>query len=76
MEKIIDKIRKSPDPFELYLARLRELMSGPPNGPARIGLIRIAYEGKCELSSEMKDGRIQICARKRLEKVNEDGMER
>jgi hypothetical protein len=68
LEESIKKIQMVEDPFELYTERLRELMNSPPNGPTRIGLIRIAYEGKFELSSEMKRDQIQVCARRRIGK--------
>lgn len=71
--EIIDKITASRDPFELYVERLQELLTNPASGPSRIGLIRIAYEGKFELSSELNENRVLIRARRRVEKGAIDG---
>ncbi len=50
VKKCIDKIKKSEDRFKLYTNRLIELMESPKLGESQLGLFRIAYEGKCELS--------------------------
>jgi hypothetical protein len=66
VEETIKRIQESDDPFELYTERLMELMNNPQNGPTRIGLIRIAYEGKFELNCEKKDDQITIHARRKI----------
>ncbi|MDJ0763941.1 MAG: hypothetical protein QNJ97_13250 [Myxococcota bacterium] len=67
----IDKIRKSENPFDLYTERLLELMNNPQNGPTQLGLIRIAYEGRFDLSCREEDKMICITAKRKTDSENE-----
>src|SRR4030067_1970894 len=41
----VDKLKKSKNPAELYMERLKELMESPKPGESQLGLDRVGYEG-------------------------------
>ena len=59
-------IRSFATPREAYQARLRELARLPETNESGLGLVRIAYECKCELSAEFKPGVLVVTAARKL----------
>jgi hypothetical protein len=57
----IASIRTSDSIGDSYFQRMREIASRPSR-LSRLGLLRIAYEGGCELSGELSDGVLTITA--------------
>jgi len=57
----IANIRNAPSVAETYFERMREIATRPSR-MSRLGLLRIAYEGGCELSGELKDDILTITA--------------
>lgn len=50
LDRAIQWIRGFQDPFEAYVARLKEVALQPPqSGESGLGLVRIAYEGESSL---------------------------
>ncbi len=62
VKKRIDKIASADDRFKLYTGRLSELMKETTLSESRLGLYRIAYEGKCDLSYIYKDNILSVMA--------------
>lgn len=57
----IASIRSSASIADSYLQRMREIASRPSR-LSRLGLLRIAYEGGCELSADLTDGVLTVTA--------------
>lgn len=57
----IASIRTAPSIVDSYYQRMREI-SARPSRMSRLGLLRIAYEGNCELAGEVQDGVLTITA--------------
>ncbi|HSR96366.1 MAG TPA: hypothetical protein VLM79_04805 [Kofleriaceae bacterium] len=57
----IANIRDAPSIADSYFERMREIASRPSR-MSRLGLLRIAYEGGCELSAQHDDGMLTITA--------------
>ena len=57
----IASIKSSDSIADSYFQRMREIASRPSR-LSRLGLLRIAYEGGCELSGELTDGVLTITA--------------
>ena len=57
----IANIRNAPSIADSYFARMREIASRPSR-MSRLGLLRIAYEGGCDLSAQLDDGMLTITA--------------
>ncbi len=62
----IGKIQQADDLGELYTARLTQLINETHRGPTRLGLIRIAYEGKFELAYRQEGDRFEVTATRGL----------
>ena len=61
--EILRWIRGFPSANEAYRARLIEIAKGPMTGGAsKLGLVRIAYEGDCDLGAEVSNGVIRVTA--------------
>jgi hypothetical protein len=57
----VENIRTAQSIAEAYFERMREIASRPSR-MSRLGLLRIAYEGGCELSAQHDDGILTITA--------------
>lgn len=57
----IANIRSAASVAEAYLQRMREIVSRPSR-LSRLGLLRIAYEGGCELTAEVQAGILTVTA--------------
>jgi hypothetical protein len=57
----IASIRSAPSVVDSYFQRMREIASRPSR-MSRLGLLRIAYEGGCVLTGEVKDGTLTVTA--------------
>jgi len=57
----IENIRIASSVADAYFERMREIASRPSR-MSRLGLLRIAYEGGCELSAQLDDGILTITA--------------
>lgn len=54
------------DPQEAYLERLRQVAEREDgDGTSRLGLTRIAYEGRCAISADVDEGILHVRARSR-----------
>ena len=58
----IDQIKKSSDPSQLYIGRLRDLIENPKGGISQLGLYRIAYEGEFSLDYRYENHVIKVVA--------------
>jgi hypothetical protein len=57
LDRTIQWIRGHQDPFEAYLARLKEVaVQSPESGESGLGLVRIAYEGESSLDFYLGEG--------------------
>ena len=56
-------------PRMLYVARMVEVMESPETAASGLGLLRIAYEGGFELSSELLGDRLHINAKRRIDRA-------
>ncbi len=57
LDRTIQWIRGYQDPFEAYMARLKEVsLQNPDSGESGLGLVRIAYEGESSLDFYLGDG--------------------
>lgn len=54
LERLRDIDQTTPE--EAYLARIQSLLSDPAAGPGGLGLLRMAYEGGCRISADVKAG--------------------
>ena len=59
---ILQWIRGFPSANEAYRARLIEIAKGPVGSGSKLGLVRIAYEGDCDLGAEVSNGVIRVTA--------------
>lgn len=60
----LDWIKSFPNAEEAYLARLQAVASESKEGESGVGLVRIAFQGKCSLEcSEPEPGRVLVRAR-------------
>ena len=60
---ILRWIRAFPSANEAYRARLLQIAQGPSmGGTSKLGLVRIAYEGDCDLGAEVSNGVIRVTA--------------
>jgi len=60
---ILRWIRGFPSANEAYRARLIEIAKAPMGqGSSKLGLVRIAYEGDCDLGAEVSNGVIRVTA--------------
>ena len=57
----LEWIRTFPSAEAAYRARLLELGTSQ-HAASKLGLVRVAYEGECELSAEVKDGSVRVTA--------------
>jgi hypothetical protein len=57
----VANIRTAQSVADAYFERMREIASRPSR-MSRLGLLRIAYEGGCELSAQLEDGILTITA--------------
>jgi len=57
----IDWIRKFPTARDAYVARMRAIAE-QPDGLSRMGLVRIAYEGPCEIEALPESGMMRVRA--------------
>jgi hypothetical protein len=55
-------IRGFPSANEAYRARLIEIAQRPSGANSKLGLVRIAYEGDCDLGAELSNGVIRVTA--------------
>ncbi len=61
----VDQIAKAPDREALYLARLEQAMI-TPSASGQLGLYRIAFEGRFDLSCSYDDGVVRVTATRAL----------
>jgi len=57
-------------PRELYVARMLEIMEQPDARESGLGLLRIAYEGSFQLSSEVLGDRLSIHAKRKFDALS------
>ncbi len=57
----IDWITKFPTAREAYVARMR-MIAEEPDGQSRMGLVRIAYEGPCQIAAKHDAGMLHVHA--------------
>jgi hypothetical protein len=57
----IESMKAAPSVVDSYFQRMREIATRP-SGMSRLGLLRIAYEGGCVLTSEVNDSTLTITA--------------
>jgi hypothetical protein len=62
----LERIAAAEDPMDLYLERLQELLSHPDQIGTRVGIYRIACEGKFKLSHSYQQGVLTIIAERAL----------
>ena len=55
---------------ELYVARMLEIMEQPDARDSGLGLLRIAYEGSFQLSSEVLGDRLSIFAKRQIDALS------
>jgi hypothetical protein len=60
--EILRWIRSFPSANEAYRARLIEIAKGPAGSVSKLGLVRIAYEGDCDLGAEVSNGVLRVTA--------------
>ena len=58
----IEKIKECGDPSIPYIERLHQLLDASPSEPTRIGLYRIAYEGKFKIDYKFENNWLVIFA--------------
>jgi hypothetical protein len=63
---LLERLAAAPDPVELYLERLRELLANPEQMSTQAGIYRIVCEGKFSLSQTYRDGTLTITAERPL----------
>jgi len=54
-------IRRFPTAREAYVARMRAIAE-QPDGHSRMGLVRIAYEGPCQIEATHEEGMMRVRA--------------
>lgn len=57
----IESIRSAPSVVDAYYQRMREI-AARPSRMSRLGLLRIVYEGGCELAGEVHEGVLTVTA--------------
>ena len=62
----IDHAKSVEDPQEAFLERMRQLVTEPSNAHSRLGLLRILYEGRFELTCQYHEPLLTIEARRSL----------
>ena len=60
----IDRINQTDNIYNLYTNRLTELINNQDSKESRLGLLRIAYEGKFKLNYEYNDGILSVTAKR------------
>jgi hypothetical protein len=65
LEKRIDQIARAPDPEQLYMNRLHELPFSSGSG-SNLGLYRVAFEGRCHLSTFFQDQVVTVTATREI----------
>jgi hypothetical protein len=70
-ERVRDYVRgiASKGAREMYVSRMLEIMDHPDAHRSGMGLVRIAYEGKFELSCDVLGDRLHIQAKRRLDQA-------
>jgi hypothetical protein len=65
LERRLTWIRRFADPYEAYLAALRDVYQGKgPGMDGGLGIARISYEGRCQLVCDVsRPGFVQVTAR-------------
>jgi len=63
--RAINALKEAPDKEALYVARVQELLTAAGSS-ARLGLLRIGYEGGFDLSYTRSDSTITVTARRKL----------
>ncbi len=66
IDKNLKKIEKYDDPQKAYVKRLKELVKNKKKDVSRLGLFRIAYEGKFKLSYKYKKNILTMTAQRKL----------
>jgi hypothetical protein len=62
LRNTLDWIEKFPSPDEAYRARLLALAQTTDPDVSKLGLVRIANEGRCRISASYQDGAVRISA--------------
>ncbi len=57
VRQTLERLRSYPSPRDAYLERLREVASAR-GGESGLGLLRIAYEGSCDLEATCEEDRL------------------
>jgi hypothetical protein len=66
MTALLQRLAEAPDPLELYLQRLRELVANPDQRDTQAGLYRIVCEGRFSLTLSYVDGVLTMRAERPL----------
>jgi hypothetical protein len=63
---IFERLRTAPDPLQLYMQRLQELLANPNQVETQTGFLRIVCEGQFALSHDYAGGVLTITAERKL----------
>lgn len=66
LQRTLNWIKEFPTAEAAYRARLLALAQTTDPDVSRLGLIRVAYEGRCTLSAEVHDGLVRVSAELQL----------
>lgn len=64
--EIFERLRATPDPLQLYMQRLQELLANPNQVETQTGFLRIVCEGQFALSHDYVGGVLTIAAERKL----------
>ncbi|MCC6557293.1 MAG: hypothetical protein IT372_30445 [Polyangiaceae bacterium] len=56
VQSTLDWIASFPSPREAYISRIRQLAEDVEIEQSRLGLVRVAYEGGCQVRAELLEG--------------------
>lgn len=62
LQRTLDWIKEFPSAEHAYRARLLSLAQTTDPEVSKLGLVRVAYEGRCVLTAELIDGAVRVTA--------------
>ncbi len=62
LQKCLDWMNGFPDVEAAFRARLLAIATATGAEESRLGIVRIAYEGRCKLKAHYEDGIVSVCA--------------
>lgn len=66
LQRSLDWMSGFPDAETAFRARLLALATTADPTVSRLGIVRIAYEGRCSITAQFTDGIVSVCAELRL----------